>query len=131
MSTGYKIVGGSGNKLSWNLSIGHDDGFSLEDTSDNILQGNIAIGKDVLDVFGQEFADIAIAVQKSHDLEALAALASVVREPKTAILGWSTLINKFGKKIGRFDTSTLLIGILSAAAWDALKLILKSHGIDI
>jgi parallel beta-helix repeat protein len=131
MSTGIKIVGGSNNSLSWNISIGHDVGFSLEDTSDNILEGNIAIGKEVLEVFGQEFKDVAIAVQESRDYEALAALASVIREPQTASLGWSVLITKFGTRIGEYDVSAFLVGILSSAAWDALKMILRSHGISI
>lgn len=130
MSTGIKIVGGSGNTLSWNLTIGHDEGISLEDSSDNILTGNIVISKDTLEIFGQGFADVAGAVQKSQDIEALAALASVVREPQTAPLGWSTLFQKFGTKIGSFSASALE-GILSAAAWDALKLILKQLGINL
>jgi hypothetical protein len=131
MSTGFRITNSNGTKLSWNLSIGYDQGFSLDATSDNILEGNIAIGKEVLDLFGQEFRDVAIAVQKSKDYEALAALASVVREAHSASLAWSILIRKFGTKIGQYDVNAFLVGILSSASWDALKIILKGYGIDI
>jgi hypothetical protein len=130
MSTGIHISGGSGNMLSWNLTIGMDTGIALENNSNNILNGNIVISRETIRLFGQEFADVARAVQLSHDYEALAALASVVQEPHTAALGWSTLIQKFGIKIGNFSVD-LLKTILSEAALNSLKLILKQHGIDI
>ncbi|SRR6266496_1661181 len=130
MSTGFQITGGHGNTLSWNLSIGMDTGISLADSSENILNSNIVISKEALQIFGNDFADVATAVQQSRDVEALAALADVVQKPKSAALGWSILIQKFGTKIGNFSAS-MLTGILSSASWDALKIILKQHGIDI
>jgi hypothetical protein len=131
MSTGYKIKGGGGNTLSWNIDIGSDVGFDIEDSWNNLLEGNIHVDRRVIQEYGEEFKDVIYAVRDSKDYEAMLALGSILNsEPNHAIVGWEILIKKFGIQIGRFSAK-ILEGIFSSAAYGMLKLALKEHGIDL
>jgi len=132
MSTGIKIKGGGGHILSWNLVVGTDIGIDMEDSWNNFLQGNIHVSKEALKVYGEEIVDVAEAVQKSHDPEALLALANILTtSPDNAVAAWAILVKKLGGvRIGRFSLN-VLSGILSNAAYSLLKMALKSHGIDL
>ncbi len=132
MTTGVKIKGGGKNYLGWNLFVGTDTAVDIEDSWENILQGNIHISKSALQMYGEGITDIAEMVIKSKDTEALLALGNILnsRSDNDAVLGWMTLARKFGTKIGRFSFS-MLSGILSNSAYSYLKIILGQHGIAI
>lgn len=128
MSTGIKIKGGGEHFLGWNLSVGTDTGIDVEDSWKNILQGNIHVSSNAIEIYGKEIIDVAKAVQESKDVEALLALGDILNsKPDNSILGWVTLIKKFGKKIGNFSVD-ILKGIISEGAY---SLLMKTLGVSI
>jgi parallel beta-helix repeat protein len=48
MSTAIKIKGGGNHTLSWNLSIGTDVGIDIEDSWNNLLEGNIHVSRETM-----------------------------------------------------------------------------------
>jgi hypothetical protein len=134
MSAGFKIGKLINSKMSWSLSVGHDIEYDLEEVQDSILEGNIAVSKEIIDIYGKNFIDVAEAVQESRDTEALVALADVLSSPKKAISAWVILANKFDKEktghIGKFTLETLS-GVLSQASYGLLKMALQAHGIHL
>jgi len=121
MGTGIKIVGGGKNVLAWNLVSGYETGIDIQDSWANILAGNIVISKKVLARYGNGLNDLASAVIRSRDYEALVAIGSVLAlEPDAAVSAWVTLGKKFGTTVGNFSFDVLK-GVLSVAAYDLLK----------
>ena len=131
MNTGIKIKGGGGHTLSWNLIIGADIGIDIEDSWNNLLEGNIYVSEKVIGIYGPEFKDVLLQVQKSKDFELLLAIGNIINsEPDNAITGWEILIRNLGINIGSFSVS-ILSGVLSNSAYNMLKLALSAHGINL
>ena len=132
MSTGIKVGKFVNSEMSWNLTVGYDIGIDIEEVEKSLLHGNIIVSKSIIEIYGENFSEVAKVVTKNRDQEGLAALADIFASPKQAVSAWVVLGKKYGQTghIGQFTLSTLS-GVLSQTSFALLKIALQAHGIHL